>query len=177
MYFFWSFSYFVRSFFWVLSDTALYEGLDYSPSKDRDHFYADALKAICSASEVDGVFPDFDVFCDKVLQEDRLIKVLDFFSEISPNETRLRWDRMVCFHLLLMAFLNSFGHEAQHSSSATLRFVCDKIKNPIVVSNLLRWINKLGFEQHNEIIQLKTVLHQKIQDLDTEKMRELSFAT
>ena len=166
------FVYFTRSFFWVLSDIALYEGINYDYTVNRDHFYADDLKAICNACDSDGVFPEFDAFCAVTLKEPRLLEVLNHFDGISKNENRHRWNRMVCFHLLVMSFLNSFGNKAQTASDATFTNVCENIQNPEVVANLLKWIDKLGLGDFKELRQLKKTLIKKIQKPETEKIKK-----
>src|SRR3954467_12053366 len=52
---------FAKAFHWVMSDTALFAGLEYG-NLPVDHFYSDRLRAVCEAFLHDGRVPSFREF-------------------------------------------------------------------------------------------------------------------
>ncbi len=64
------------------------------------------------------------------------------FDSLKPDEDRLRWDRIVSFHLLLLAFINAFGYKRQYSDNQHFADAAKQIRNPQVLENLVAWIPK-----------------------------------
>jgi len=73
---------------------------------------------------------------------------------LNSEEDRFRWDRIVCFHLLVKAFLNTVGYKTQMSSNEEFRAVASKIKHSEIVPNLQKWIPLLGLGEQPEARRL-----------------------
>ena len=72
------------------------------------------------------------------LQKDRSLDgILALFDGLQPHEARFRWDKMVAFHLLLLAFVNHFGHQSQYSNRQTFLEVARQAQNLLVLKNLV----------------------------------------
>lgn len=67
-----------------------------------------------------------------------------FFDGLSDEEQRLRWDRLVAFHLVVMLFLRAYGYPMQRPSPKQVRAVVREVRNPEVVANLRTWLRRHG---------------------------------
>ena len=55
--------------------------------------------------------------------------VFRFFDGLKQHEPPVRWDRLVTVHLLLQAFVNSFGYDMQKSTAEQFLDVASKVNN------------------------------------------------
>lgn len=145
---------FAKSLEWVLTDVALFHDLDYDDYHQRDHFFIDHLRLICDCCTSDGnVMPllQFQSQISTCGDDEPLKQLLDFFNGLCANEDRLRWDRIVAFHLLLMAFINTFGYDMQKSTAQQFAEIAKSAKNPKILRNLKDWLAKLGLDNEKEV--------------------------
>jgi hypothetical protein len=94
-------------------------------------------------------------------KEEWLDSTLNFFNGLRADENnRYRWDRLVALHLILLAFIEDFGHEFQRPTAKTIEDVAREFRNPEVPRNLINWLPKLGFlpEIEGEQRRLRTRL-------------------
>jgi hypothetical protein len=145
---------FMRAFRWVMTDPALFRdvGLEYEETVSQDHFFADQLRRICDAfcpAERDCLsYQEFEGAAEEPGHP--FEAVFEFFVGLDFEEDRFRWDRIVCFHLLVKAFLNTVGYKTQVSSNEEFRAVASKIKHSEIVPNLRKWIPLLGLGEQPE---------------------------
>jgi hypothetical protein len=142
------FLFFAKAMRRTVTDTELFSDVkpQYDPSVDTDHFYTDQLRDLCTFVVQKG---DTEMglyrFTEAVGQADRVtvLKALRFFQDLKPEEQRLRWDRMVALHLVVMAFLNEFGYAEQHASPKRFAAVANQIRNKPVADNLVGALSRL----------------------------------
>lgn len=126
---------------WCLTDVDLFKGIPYDQSSAYDHFYSDELRLICDKHRSTKGEPlDFEKFCTSAISSSKPGAVLAFFDGLSRSEKRLRWDRLVAFHLLLLGLLNIIGHPVHKTGQRKLSKVVSQIKNRTVLENLLAWL-------------------------------------
>ncbi len=118
---------------WVMTDVALFDGIPYDSSHQRDHFFADNFRQYCDGCATDRDFITYEELKDRVAKVRSLDPVLQFFDSLQPSEDRLRWDRLVALHLLLIAFVNSFGYEPQYSSQTKFDSVAGQVRRQRIV--------------------------------------------
>jgi hypothetical protein len=161
---------FVKAFHWVMSDVALFKGLDYDKDTGSDHFTSDRLRAICEAfaelpvaeaQEGGGGeprppaarIPSFRQFGQRVLRDEsepELQDVFEFFDGLSPDEAdRYRWDRLMCLYLLTTAFVTTFGYEFQRPPQPFLENALAHIRHPQVTAAFVDWLPRLGLDQQD----------------------------
>jgi hypothetical protein len=135
---------YVKAMRWALTDVALFAGLEYDISTPTDHFFTDHLRRMCATFETeDENTLDLHSLEELLLAgEHELKNVLAFFDGMEPG--LLRWDRLMAFQLLLMAFINTFGYDMQKSDQDWFDRVARQIERPQVASNLQHWLPKLG---------------------------------
>jgi len=135
---------FVKAFRWLMTDLGLVEGLEYDPWRGTDHFFTDRFRVICDSCVIDGTvfsLPDFE---ERAGSDPVLEPALAFFDGLCAEEPRLRWDRLVALHLVVMAFLNVVGYEIQRSTSEDFERVARHFHHTRIKHNLLAAIEKLG---------------------------------
>jgi len=139
---------FAKAFAWAICDVALFENIAYDTKYATDHFFRDRLRQIC----------DDCVEGDKLLGYEELQSLLRttsgfevvfrFFDGLKKSEPRFRWDRLIAIHLLLLAFINSFGYDMQESTPEQFVEVAQQANNAQVLTNLGLWLPRLGLRRN-----------------------------
>jgi hypothetical protein len=141
---------YLKALHWVCTDVALFKGLQYNTFYATDHFFSDTLRQVCDSCWTSDKFLSIEQFQRQVKRNKGFKPALEFFYGLDSQEDRYRWDRVVAFHLLLLAFINSLGYEMQHTSDDQFADVARKIRHREVSDNLIVWISKLGLSSHKE---------------------------
>lgn len=127
---------------WVMTDVALFDGLAYDSSFQKDHFFSDYFRHYSDACSKDQALLAFEEFRAGPYCSNELEPVLSYFDGLRPDEPRFRWDRLVALHMILMAFNNVFGYRRQHSSQEDFDSAAKKLQNRKILTNLVKWLNK-----------------------------------
>jgi hypothetical protein len=132
---------YAAAFHWVMTDVALTDGLPYDNFDQKDHFFSDRIREYCDCCLSEGSFISLEAFGQLLDQGAPRIKpVLRYFDGLNRSEARLRWDRLVAFHLLVLSFINSFGYSRQYSTEEHFLEAARQVKNPRVLDNLVKWL-------------------------------------
>ena len=164
----------VNALHWVMTDAALFEGLAYEVFEGPDHITSDRLRALTDTFLSDGSVPSFRAFearldseakqlepnsgADRWLQLERIFK---FFDGVSPKEERLRWDRLVCLHLLTIAFVRQFGYEWTRPSEADVANAVGRIEHARIAGNFVSWMPVLGLANHEGLTDVTELLRRR----------------
>jgi hypothetical protein len=124
------------------TDVTLFKGMDYDDFESKDHFFSDTLRTIADSCWKDGRFLSLKEFESKIVDDHDLDPVLEFFDDLKARENRLRWDRLVVFHLLLVAFINTFGYKFQETREHELTRIAGKIEHTMICENLISWLRE-----------------------------------
>ena len=126
-----------------MTDVALFDGVPYDNAYQTDHFFSDSFRQYCDGCVKEGEFISYDQL--RQLVADRMLDpIVEFFVSLRPSEDRLRWDRLVSLHLLLMAFVNSFGYKPQYSSQEQSDEVTGQARRSNILQNLTDWLPRHG---------------------------------
>lgn len=139
---------FTKALEWAATDAGLFDGIAYDRTYATDHFFRDDLRSICDLCLVDGKLLGMIGFKKRMADENSatlLLPAFQFFDGLKSDEDRPRWDRLVAFHLLTMAFINEFGYEMQRSSKQQFIDASSHIRREPVRRNILEWLPRLGF--------------------------------
>lgn len=104
-----------------LCDRLLIKGLGYGSSANDNHFYRDELSKFSSyMREKDRLvaFHEFEVKIQK--DAEPVQKVFLFFSKVKCAPGNRSLNMLHCLHLLLLSFLNRFGHEYQRTPGSKI---------------------------------------------------------
>lgn len=141
---------YVAALHWVMTDVALVEGLPYDDFHQTDHFFSDYFRNYCDQCLCGEKFPEMEEFSEFQKSGSKIEPVLQYFDGLTREEARLRWDRLVAFHLLLMSFINAFGYRRQRSSKEKFKEVARQIKNKEVLHNLVEWLPRHDLDKDSE---------------------------
>jgi hypothetical protein len=141
---------YLKALYWVCTDTALFKDLHYDNSYAKDHFFSDALRQVCDSCWIDNRFMSIEEFQNNLKKKNSFKPVLEYFDGLCMEESRFRWDRLVAFHLILMAFINSIGYDMQKTSKEQLSEVANRIRNKEIAFNLAVWFTKLSLGKDKE---------------------------
>ena len=142
---------FVKAFHWAICDVALFSNVGYDDKFSVDHFFRDLIREICDSCMQEGKFLRHEELRSVLLNTEEFGVVFRFFDGLKKNEPRLRWDRLVVVHLLLLAFINSFGYDMQQSTPMQFIDVVLQANEPQILKNLAVWLPKLGLHRNKPV--------------------------
>ena len=145
---------YLETLYWTMTDVALFDGVKYDPTLQADHFFSDRLRAYCDSCIGPSGIITHDALAEKIRTDRSLDGMLRFFDGLTKNESRLRWDRIVILHLLLMCFINRFGYKTQYSTEGQMREVASQLNNNQILLNLKSWLPRLGLARDKEAKKL-----------------------
>ncbi|HEV2357696.1 MAG TPA: hypothetical protein VGZ23_08830 [bacterium] len=133
--------------------------MGYDDTYAHDHIFKDTLRTARDQCWSDGGFVSLEGFMKFNGKIRSLKQVFELFDGLSYGVERLRWDRLVAFHLVLMAFINTFGYDMQRSNQAQFTEIAPKFRHHDVLGSLVIWIPKLGLGQHREVAKITCAAH------------------
>lgn len=150
----------------TLTQVKLFDGLEYDSSSDKDHFYHHKLtqQVSCISNQDKNNVIEYDEFekdLTKYLKEmDGLCKFVD---GLSPQENRLRWNRLYSLHLIIIAFLNNYGYDFQKTSEEQIKEVVGFMKlsnaSEQVLLNLKGLLVKYSLNDNDEVSKIIRVIN------------------
>lgn len=141
---------YLSAFMWCVATASLFKGLEYDIENPRDQIFADVLRAGCDSFWINDQFISLEMFEERLKNDRSLDGILAMFDGIQPQEARFRWDKMVAFHLLLLAFINRFGHQSQYSTKEKFLEVAQQAQHLPILRNLVWSFDKLGLGKDPE---------------------------
>lgn len=124
-------------------DVALFKDLPYDDFYETDHFFRQNLEKMAQClinGDAVCTYSQFELDLDKYAKE--LRTACRFIDGLSPDENRLRWDRLQLFHLTLIAFLNSFGYDFQVTSDDKIRNLLSRQRNNKLIDNYVELLER-----------------------------------
>ena len=113
-----------RIFHEVMCDVELFKGFSYDKNIAKDHFFTTPFYNLSNCLIHDDHVINLDEFlAQKKTLLSKIATVYLFFDGMTPEEERLRCERMKIFHLVLIAFLNEYGYDYQKTDSSKLRLI------------------------------------------------------
>jgi hypothetical protein len=139
----------------LFQDTDLFDGFNYDSNYSTDHIFRDTFEELYSCLIKDEIVMSYTEF--KVLFTNDHLKfapICKFVDNINPEEDRLRWDLIHCFHLTLISFLNSYGYDYQQTSIQKIGSLLSKHRKCKIYSNynILIERNKLKEEKSIKLL-------------------------
>lgn len=149
---------YVAALHWCMTDVALFEGANYDASSPTDHFFSDSLRTYCDICvDENGQLLKIEDLLNLAKNNPGIESVFIFFKGLSATEGRLRWDRLVCLHLLIATFVNSIGYPEHKTSRAKILKVATQVRNRVVLKNLAEWLPRHGFGRDSDSRMLISV--------------------
>lgn len=135
----------------VLQDSDLFVGFPFSTDSNRDYLLHDRLEEMSHVLIENNEVLTYSQF--KEVAGERLSKyrsLCTFLDGIRPDENRLRWDRLFCFHLVLICFINTYGYDYQRVSDVEIKRIADNIQHPKLLDNLVELLAPYKINEHSE---------------------------
>lgn len=147
----------------ILYDAELYQGYEYERSKATDHFFRGQIESLAESFVVENNICDFTYFCNQVDNyAENITPVCRFLNGISPEEKRLRWDRLQILHITIMAFLNAFGYDFQYTSMDKIKNITSIPRKSRLLGNFLKIVYRIKLDEQSELKNiLNTVISNK----------------
>ncbi len=110
---------YIKTFKDIFCEPQLLKDLNYSGQNDTNHFFKNNLiglsKLVLNENQV---VLDFEEFKTKTVNNYiELEKVINYFTEINDDKYDKNLNVLRCFHLIIINFLNEFGHDYQKTST------------------------------------------------------------
>jgi hypothetical protein len=160
---------FVKALAWAVCDVALFDNIEYDSKYSTDHFFRDRLREVCDSCVVEERFLGHEELQSVLLGSPEFDIVLRFFDGLKRKEPRLRWDRLVAVHLLLLAFINSFGYDMQESTPQQFTDVTSQANNAQVLRNLSSWLPKLGLQRNKSAKLIANAVEAALNQLPSDR--------
>lgn len=136
----------------LFQDTDLFDGFNYDTNHSKDHIYRDTFEELYTILINEDNVISFTAF-KELFNEDytKFIPICKFIDNINPEEDRLRWDLIHCFHLVLMSFLSSYGYDYQQTSMQKLTTMIRSQRKCKIYKNLIATIQRNKLEKEKSI--------------------------
>lgn len=108
---------FLRTFPQLFSDVSLFNGEEYDKSNATDHFFRNNFENTCDSFLYQNEVVSYSTFYEDIGKYEFENKSLfSYFDLLSTSEPRYRYDLLQLLHFTLIAFLNSYGYDFQHTT-------------------------------------------------------------
>lgn len=148
---------FIKTLKDIFTDVDLFKGLNYDCSHDTNHFFKNDLIGYSKSVVENGKVLDFDDFREKKQNDiESITKVFEYFSKIENDDSDKNLNILKCTHLLIIRFLNIYGHDYQKTSEEKISSITAKYKQEIQIKgNFEEFIEKSKIKK-----EMKSILKQ-----------------
>lgn len=147
---------YIKTFKNIFCDTMILKELRYNSDLATNHFFKNDLQKYSDyvKGDNDDVI-DFDTFSEKIKADYSSIqKVFKYINDISNNDDNKNLNVIRCFHLILIKFLSSYGHDYHKTDDKKLKqFIKDHYNNLKIKNGFNEFLirNKMENEMKKEI--------------------------
>jgi hypothetical protein len=143
----------------LFCDLLLFDGFEYDKNYDTDHFFKNNFEQMAACLLNENGVTDFSDFKKNFSEYRKKVdSMCNFIDDLSPDEERLRWDRLQAFHLVLMAFINSFGYDFQYTPKHKIDTLISTNRKTRLVNNLIVLLKRDKLYRQREIKRVIKVI-------------------
>ncbi|MBS3796524.1 hypothetical protein [Pseudoalteromonas sp. BDTF-M6] len=148
---------YIKAIKYCLCDRLLLKELGYESAATDNHFYIDDLPEFTSLIIENGEVIDFHVFDKKVIDGTvQLDKVLAFLSAYRKEWNNFTRNQLSVLHLLIVGFLNEFGHEYQNTDKKKVKeLVLDKYDGVMITREYKKFLERHKLQKDQAFITKK----------------------
>lgn len=140
----------------IMCDSSLFKGFEFDQNSSKDHFFRndfeDITLILVNGDTVAQYSDYFDSLSDS---EEQYTRLCLFIDGLSPDEKRLRFDRLQLLHLAILAFLNKYGYDFQYTEKEKVKSILDKPRKSKLLKNYSTLIERAKLQDEKE---MKTIL-------------------
>ena len=143
----------------IMCDLFLFRGFEFDPNSPKDHFFRNDFEDITlTLVSGDRVIQYSDFFDHLSQSKEQYIRLCAFIDGLSPDEERLRFDRLQLLHLTILAFLNKYGYDFQYTDDERVKNILDKPRKSRLLQNYAELIKRAKLQDEKEMKRmLKTI--------------------
>lgn len=136
----------------LFQDTDLFDGFNYDTNHSKDHIYRDIFEELYSNLIKDENVISYTDF-KEIFGRDhvKFLPICRFIDNINPEEDRLRWDLIHCFHLTLISFLTSYGYDYQQTTKQQINSFLKIHRKCKIYDNYRKLIHRNKLEDEKSI--------------------------
>ncbi len=144
-----------RIFIDIMTDVQLFENSDYDSDYQTDHFFRNRFDQYVRSIIVKNKVLNFNQFESSKINFIKDIKpIYEFFDGITKDETRLRLERLKCFHCVLIGFLNSYGYDFQNTDLNRVNDLKNRLGEVRFKKGTLEIINKYKLKRTKNNLEM-----------------------
>lgn len=133
---------FIKTLKDIFTDVDLFEGMGYDSRHDTNHFFKNDLIGYSKSIVENERVLDFDEFL-RIDEKDKISKVFEYFVKVNNDPSDKNFNVLKCSHLLIITFLNIYGHDYQKTTNKKIKTITEKYKQEIqIVDNFESFIKK-----------------------------------
>lgn len=148
---------YIKTFKDIFTDVDLLKELNYDKAHNTNHFFKNNLADYCILVTQGGEILSFENFKEVIDREyQSLEKVINYFSNIQNTEDDKNLNVLRVCHLLIIQFLNTFGHDYQKTDKEKIKKITDLYKPKLKIKNgMIEFIKKSKLEKEMKSITKK----------------------
>jgi hypothetical protein len=139
----------------IVSDVRIGKGLEYDINREFDHLFSDNLRETVLRYRLTYSKETGEQSLNAFLDDPRNQSVILFLDGIRKGEGRIRWDRLVCLHLLLIGFLDTFGYPRHKNKQDSFDNLAGHAENSVVISNFSRGLQYTDLDDTASLGKIK----------------------
>jgi hypothetical protein len=149
---------FLKFFPNVMCDLTFIVGKDADGDHAVDHFYRTNFELLPDyISDDDGPKSYADYITAIPNLKDKLDSLFIYLDGVSPNEKRMRWDRLHLLHLTTIIFLNNYGYDFQQTDDKKLEEVLTKPKTSSYTKNYFNLLREYKLGHNKEVKRVENI--------------------
>lgn len=150
---------FLKIFPQIFSNLTFLGGTNPNGTNAVDHFFRNSFEMLPDSIIVNDKVQSYGEFVATLSNTSNALKPLYIFLEnVSPNESRLRWDRLHLFHITLLLFLNNYGYDFQITSEDKIKTVLQNPRKSTLLLNFLSFLKEYHIEENKEVKKMTKII-------------------
>lgn len=149
---------FLRFFPNIMCDLTFIVGKDVDGELAIDHFFRANFELFPDfISDKDGPKSYNDYKLNIVKLQKELHDIYIYVDGVSPNENRMRWDRLHLLNLTTIIFLNNYGYDFQQTDDRKLEEILTKPKFSKYTENFFNFLKEYKLDNNKEVKRLENI--------------------
>jgi hypothetical protein len=148
---------YIKTFKDIFTDVDLLAELNYDKAHNTNHFFKNNLADYCILVTQGGEILSFENFKEIMDREyQSLEKVINYFSTIQDSDDDKNLNVLRVCHLLIIQFLNTFGHDYQKTDEEKIKKITELYKPKLKIKKgMVEFIKKSKLEKEMKSITEK----------------------
>ncbi|WP_143148035.1 hypothetical protein [Algibacter luteus] len=148
---------YIKTFKDIFTDVDLLAELNYNKAHNTNHFFKNNLADYCILVTQGGEVLSFENFKEIMDREyQSLEKVINYFSTIQDSDDDKNLNVLRVCHLLLIQFLNTFGHDYQKTDEEKIKRITELYKPKLrIKKGMIEFIKKSKLDKEMKSITKK----------------------